>query len=197
MKIKYIIKGTVTVGVVLAMLTLSACGNTANTDATQETTEVTTEYVDDMDIQTPELVANAETIAAYGQLLNNACVYLNENYADKIAGDVRKEYDETAARLHDINLQGMSVMAEKSDEERNEVFDELEEIEKSLFDSVAEQIGVKAELTEAVTTTADRYSKPSGVITSDEESEISSEDTTSEDTSAEAETEGERLTSDN
>jgi hypothetical protein len=196
MKIKYIIKGTLTVGVVLVMLVLSACDSTTTTAVVQETTEATTEYVDDMDIQTPELVANAETIAAYGQLLNNACVYLNENYDDKITGDVRKEYDETAARLHNINLQGMSVMADKSDEERNEVFAELEEIEKSLFDSVAEKIGVKAELTEAVTTTADRYSKPA-VITSDEETETSSEDTTGEDTTAETETEGERLTSDN
>lgn len=137
------------------MLMLSACSGSnadkAANDTTQEQTETTTaEY------ETHELVANAETITAYGQLLNNACVYLNENYADKITGDVRKEYDKTCQKLHNINLQGISAFAAMSDRERNEIFSQLEEIEKSIFDSVAKEIGVRAELTEAVTTTADK-----------------------------------------
>lgn len=144
------------VSAVAAALLLTACNSNgqqsvADTAGTDITTEATTAQ-----FETHELTANAETITAYGQLLNNACVYLNENYSDKITGKVREEYDATCERLHNINLQGISAVAKKSDEERNEIFSQLEEIERSIFDSVAQQIGVKAELTEAITTTADK-----------------------------------------
>ncbi|GEM_PF-4130509 len=144
------------VSVAAIALLLGACngnGQQSRTDTadTDITTEITTAV-----FETHELVANAETITAYGQLLNNACVYLNENYSDRITGEVRQEYDATCAKLHDINLQGISAVAQKSDGERNEIFSQLEEIERSIFDSVAQQIGVKAELTEAITTTADK-----------------------------------------
>lgn len=144
------------VSVFALMLMLSACsGSNADKAANDTTSEAQTETTT-AEYETHELVANAETITAYGQLLNNACVYLNENYADKITGDVRKEYDKTCQKLHNINLQGISAFAAMSDRERNEIFSQLEEIEKSIFDSVAKEIGVRAELTEAVTTTADK-----------------------------------------
>lgn len=142
------------VSILLLTLLLTACGGSDEPAATDtaELTESTTEAVSE---EVP-IVANAETITAYGQLLNDACVYLNENYADKITGEVRIEYDATCERLHNINLQGISAVAQMSDSEREAIFARLEEIENIIFDSVAEQIGVKAELTEAVTTTADK-----------------------------------------
>ena len=140
------------VSILILMLLLTACGSSHEPAAdTAGLTESTTEEVPEVPI-----VANAETITAYGQLLNDACVYLNENYADKITGDVRTEYDATCERLHNINLKGISAVAQMSDEEREEIFSQLEEIENIIFDSVADKIGVKAELTEAVTTTADK-----------------------------------------
>ena len=141
------------VSLILLLLFMTACGGSANEPAadTAELTESTTEAVPEM-----TLVANAETITAYGQILNEACVYLNENHAQKITGEVRAEYDAACERLHNINLQGISAVAQMSDREREDIFSALEEIEGIIFDSVAEQIGVKAELTEAVTTTADK-----------------------------------------
>lgn len=167
------------ISVLVFVLLMTACSvpkqTTDKTDA-DITTEVTAQQT-----KTHELVANAETISAYGQLLNNACVYLNENYGDKITGDVRKEYDATCERLHNINLQGISAFAQKSDEERSELFAQLEEIERSIFDSVADKIGVKAELTEAITTTADKKADDKAVgeviTTSPVQTETAAEET--------------------
>lgn len=169
------------VSVVLCAFVFIGCGsNGVQTADTSELTETTTAAV-----EVPAISVNAETISAYGQLLNNACVYLNENYAGKIVGRNRKNYDELCEKLHNINLRGISEFSSISQEERDKVFAELEEIEIAIFDSVADEIGVKAELTEAITTTADRKANnDSEVITSVQEEVASSE----------AETENERIT---
>lgn len=143
-----------------AAMLLSGCTNShTEQDAGKAETQMTTELTESTTEQLPAypLTPNAETITAYGQLLNNACVYLNENHADKITGDIRQEYDAACEELHNINLQGISAFAKKSEEERSEIFSQLEEIERIIFDSVAQEIGVKAELTEAVTTSADKH----------------------------------------
>ncbi len=64
------------------VLLCTACSNGKGDNKTAESdidTEVTTD-----NISAPALSANAETLTAYGQVLNNACVYLNENYGDSI-----------------------------------------------------------------------------------------------------------------
>lgn len=140
------------VSVLLTVLFITACGSTQEpAPDTAELTEATTQEVSDI-----PMVANAETITAYGQLLNEACVYLNENHSDKITGKVKEGYDSACERLHNINLQGISAVAQLSESEREDIFAQLEDIEGIIFDRVAEEIGVKAELTEAVTTTANR-----------------------------------------
>jgi hypothetical protein len=157
------------VSVVAVALLLTACNGNGQQSVTDTSDTDIIAEADDVSTETQQLVVNAETITAYGQILNNACVYLNENYNSKINGRVRQEYDKTCEKLHNINLKGINTFAQMSDEERNEVFAELEGIENSIFDSVAAQIGVKAELTEAITTTADKKAdlKASGeVITS-------------------------------
>lgn len=166
------------VSVVLCAFVFAGCsGNRSQTADTTELTETTTAYV-----ETPSIAVNAETITAYGQLLNNACVYLNENYAGEITGRNRMEYDETCERLHNINLRGIGEFSRASQEERDKAFAELEEIEISIFDHVAAEIGVKAELTEAITTTADyKADSRSEVITgSVEETTLAESETTEE-----------------
>lgn len=159
---------------------------------TETTTEQTTSAVD-----VPPLSATAETLTAYGQILNNACVYLNENYDSKIKGDVRKRYDELRDKLHNINLKGINTYAAMSEEERNEVFSQLEEIENGLFDDVADKIGIKAELTEAITTTADKKADlkaKSEVITTSQEETAAAAESADPDSETTTGSEHERIT---
>lgn len=167
--------------IVLAVLATACNSSGHSVSDTSEITETTTEQTAGTSAK-PKIEVNAVSITAYGQILNNACVYLNENCADKITGDVRKEYDDTCEKLHNINLIGISAVTQMSDEEREEIFQQLEEIEVSLFDSVAAQIGVKAELTEAITTTA---AKSEGRISVEPETQTEAveEETVGEDTS--------------
>lgn len=104
----------------------------------------------------PKLSPAAETITAYGQILNNACVYINENHKQQLTGDLLTLYEETAERLHRINLKGIDAYGAMELSEREQVLLQLEDIETVLFEQVAEGINIKAELTEAVTTTADK-----------------------------------------
>jgi hypothetical protein len=179
--------------IVLAVLATACNSSGQSVSDTSEITELTTEQTATATAK-PEIEINAVSITAYGQILNNACVYLNENCADKITGDVKKEYDETCDKLHNINLIGIAAVTQMSDEEREEIFQQLEEVEVSLFDSVAAKIGVKAELTEAITTTA---AKSEGRLSAEPETEVET-DTTEETSEESAETTseevGERIT---
>jgi hypothetical protein len=189
-------KFSVVSAIVLAVLVTACNSSGQSVSDTSENTESTTAqnmdiYGGDATGAKPEIEINAVSITAYGQILNNACVYLNENCEDKITGDVKTRYDETCDRLHNINLIGIVAVSQMSDEEREDIFRQLEEIEVSLFDDIAAEIGVKAELTEAVTTTA---AKSEGRISAEPETEDVSEEAT-EDTVEETTSElSERIT---